>query len=59
MNVPYPPFLGDKREIDLIIAPEFSAGDMFEVPKCVSVRLKPVHVYTNRPLAASHSSFTS
>ncbi|KAG8006713.1 Cytosolic phospholipase A2 gamma, partial [Nibea albiflora] len=30
MNVPYPPFLGDKREIDLIIAPDYSAGDVFE-----------------------------
>lgn len=58
MNVPYPPFLGDKREIDLIIAPEYSAGNMFEVSTCVSVHLKPVHVYTNRPLATSHLSFT-
>lgn len=31
MNVPYPPFLGDKRDIDLIIAPDFSAGNIFEV----------------------------
>lgn len=31
MNVPYPPVLGDKRDIDLIIAPEYSAGDLFEV----------------------------
>uniref|UniRef100_A0A3Q3W9P2 PLA2c domain-containing protein n=1 Tax=Mola mola TaxID=94237 RepID=A0A3Q3W9P2_MOLML len=30
MNVPYPPFLGEKRGINLIIAPEFSAGKMFE-----------------------------
>ncbi|XP_040917664.1 cytosolic phospholipase A2 gamma-like [Toxotes jaculatrix] len=30
INVPYPPFLGDKRDIDLIIAPEYSAGNMFE-----------------------------
>lgn len=30
INVGYPPFLGDKRDIDLIIAPEYSAGDMFE-----------------------------
>ncbi|XP_074552399.1 cytosolic phospholipase A2 gamma-like [Halichoeres trimaculatus] len=30
MNVPYPSFLGDKRDIDLIIAPEFSAGEMFQ-----------------------------
>lgn len=30
VNVPYPSFLGDRRDIDLIIAPEYSAGDMFE-----------------------------
>lgn len=30
VNVGYPPFLGDKRDIDLIIAPEYSAGDIFE-----------------------------
>ncbi|CAJ1076659.1 cytosolic phospholipase A2 gamma-like [Xyrichtys novacula] len=30
MNVPYPPFLGEKRDIDLIIAPEYSAGNLFE-----------------------------
>uniref|UniRef100_UPI0037E7257F cytosolic phospholipase A2 gamma-like n=1 Tax=Semicossyphus pulcher TaxID=241346 RepID=UPI0037E7257F len=30
MNVPYPPFLGDKRDIDLIIAPDYSAGNIFE-----------------------------
>ncbi|XP_005945736.1 cytosolic phospholipase A2 gamma [Haplochromis burtoni] len=30
INVPYPSFLGDKRDIDLIIAPEYSAGNMFE-----------------------------
>ncbi|XP_038548185.1 cytosolic phospholipase A2 gamma-like isoform X2 [Micropterus salmoides] len=30
INVAYPSFLGDKRDIDLIIAPEYSAGDMFE-----------------------------
>ncbi|XP_078141061.1 cytosolic phospholipase A2 gamma-like [Centroberyx gerrardi] len=29
-NVPYPPFLGERRDIDLIIALEYSAGDMFE-----------------------------
>ncbi|XP_013880915.1 cytosolic phospholipase A2 gamma [Austrofundulus limnaeus] len=33
INVPYPSFLGDKRDIDLIIAPEYSAGNMFEVIK--------------------------
>ncbi|XP_056263545.1 cytosolic phospholipase A2 beta-like isoform X7 [Pseudoliparis swirei] len=30
MNVAYPPFLGEKRDIDLIIAPEYSAGNVFE-----------------------------
>ncbi|XP_068193120.1 cytosolic phospholipase A2 gamma-like isoform X2 [Antennarius striatus] len=30
VNVGYPSFLGDKRDIDLFIAPEYSAGDMFE-----------------------------
>ncbi|XP_053194193.1 cytosolic phospholipase A2 gamma-like [Scomber japonicus] len=30
INVGYPSFLGDKRDIDLIIAPESSAGNMFE-----------------------------
>ncbi|KAM9843162.1 cytosolic phospholipase A2 gamma-like [Aulostomus maculatus] len=30
INVAYPPFLGDKRDINLIIAPEYSAGNMFE-----------------------------
>uniref|UniRef100_A0A7N6FG08 PLA2c domain-containing protein n=1 Tax=Anabas testudineus TaxID=64144 RepID=A0A7N6FG08_ANATE len=30
INVAYPSFLGDKRDIDLIIAPEYSAGNMFE-----------------------------
>lgn len=30
INVAYPAFLGDKRDIDLMIAPEFSAGTMFE-----------------------------
>ncbi|XP_070778625.1 cytosolic phospholipase A2 gamma-like [Enoplosus armatus] len=30
INVAYPSFLGDKRDIDLIIAPECSAGNMFE-----------------------------
>ncbi|KAM7372608.1 hypothetical protein PAMP_009764 [Pampus punctatissimus] len=30
INVNYPSFLGDKRDIDLIIAPEYSAGNMFE-----------------------------
>lgn len=31
INVGYPPFLGDKRDVDLIIAPEYSAGELFEV----------------------------
>ncbi|KAK5855705.1 hypothetical protein PBY51_007358 [Eleginops maclovinus] len=30
INVAYPPFLGNKRDIDLIIAPEYSAGNIFE-----------------------------
>ncbi|XP_029293949.1 cytosolic phospholipase A2 gamma-like isoform X2 [Cottoperca gobio] len=30
LNVGYPPFLGEKRDIDLIIAPEYSAGNIFE-----------------------------
>ncbi|XP_037649008.1 cytosolic phospholipase A2 gamma-like [Sebastes umbrosus] len=30
INVAYPSFLGDKRDIDLIIAPEYSAGNLFE-----------------------------
>ncbi|CAN9505359.1 unnamed protein product [Ophioblennius macclurei] len=30
INVAYPPFLGKKRDIDLMIVPEYSAGDMFE-----------------------------
>uniref|UniRef100_A0A8D3B2V5 PLA2c domain-containing protein n=1 Tax=Scophthalmus maximus TaxID=52904 RepID=A0A8D3B2V5_SCOMX len=35
INVAYPAFLGDKRDIDLIIAPEYSAGNIFEVPGIV------------------------
>lgn len=31
MNLPYPPFLGKKRDIDLIIALDFSAGEIFKV----------------------------
>ncbi|KAL6103500.1 pla2g4c [Pungitius sinensis] len=30
INAAYPSFLGGKRDIDLIIAPEYSAGTMFE-----------------------------
>ncbi|XP_054463334.1 cytosolic phospholipase A2 gamma-like [Anoplopoma fimbria] len=30
INVAYPSFLGEKRDIDLIIAPEYSAGNIFE-----------------------------
>ncbi|KAM4635750.1 cytosolic phospholipase A2 gamma-like [Polymixia lowei] len=30
LNMPYPPFLGDKRDVDLIIALEYSAGNSFE-----------------------------
>uniref|UniRef100_A0A3B3ZNL8 PLA2c domain-containing protein n=1 Tax=Periophthalmus magnuspinnatus TaxID=409849 RepID=A0A3B3ZNL8_9GOBI len=33
VNVAYPSFLGQRRDIDLIIAPEYSAGNMFEVRK--------------------------
>lgn len=41
VNVPYPSFLGDRRDIDLIIAPENSAGEMFEVAqKCIYVCLR-------------------
>ncbi|XP_074552856.1 cytosolic phospholipase A2 gamma-like [Halichoeres trimaculatus] len=30
MNIPFPSFLGDKRDIDLIIALEFTEGDTFQ-----------------------------
>uniref|UniRef100_A0A8C5AR40 Cytosolic phospholipase A2 gamma-like n=1 Tax=Gadus morhua TaxID=8049 RepID=A0A8C5AR40_GADMO len=30
INLPYESFLGKKRDVDLLIAPEFSAGEMFE-----------------------------
>ncbi|XP_029912973.1 cytosolic phospholipase A2 zeta-like [Myripristis murdjan] len=30
LNMPFPPFLGDKRDTDLLIALDFSAGDVFE-----------------------------
>ncbi|XP_070778895.1 cytosolic phospholipase A2 gamma-like [Enoplosus armatus] len=30
LNVPYPPFLGDKRDVDLLIALDYGAGDTFE-----------------------------
>ncbi|XP_073350157.1 cytosolic phospholipase A2 gamma-like [Pagrus major] len=30
VNTAYPSFLGDKRDIDLIIAPDFSSGSMFQ-----------------------------
>ncbi|KAE8283585.1 hypothetical protein D5F01_LYC18988 [Larimichthys crocea] len=30
INAPYLAFLGDKRDIDLTIAPDYSAGNMFE-----------------------------
>lgn len=39
INVAYPPFLGEKRDIDLIIAPEYSAGNMFEVKSLRVFRL--------------------
>uniref|UniRef100_A0A8C2ZQZ3 PLA2c domain-containing protein n=1 Tax=Cyclopterus lumpus TaxID=8103 RepID=A0A8C2ZQZ3_CYCLU len=38
INVAYPPFLGKKRDIDLIIAPEYSAGNMFEVDYAAAVK---------------------
>uniref|UniRef100_A0A8C5DL87 PLA2c domain-containing protein n=1 Tax=Gouania willdenowi TaxID=441366 RepID=A0A8C5DL87_GOUWI len=41
INVGYPPFLGDKRDIDLIIAPEYSAGNMFEVQDYAAEVNKP------------------
>uniref|UniRef100_H2V5W4 PLA2c domain-containing protein n=1 Tax=Takifugu rubripes TaxID=31033 RepID=H2V5W4_TAKRU len=40
MNVPYPPFLGAKRDIDLIIAPDFSAGEVFEVQLNIDDQIK-------------------
>ncbi|XP_038565778.1 cytosolic phospholipase A2 gamma-like [Micropterus salmoides] len=30
LNVPYPPFLGDKRDVDLIIAPDYGGDDTFK-----------------------------
>ncbi|XP_047199707.1 cytosolic phospholipase A2 gamma-like isoform X1 [Hippoglossus stenolepis] len=33
INVAYPPFLGEKRDIDLIIVLEYSAGNMFEMQR--------------------------
>uniref|UniRef100_A0A8D3DCK0 PLA2c domain-containing protein n=1 Tax=Scophthalmus maximus TaxID=52904 RepID=A0A8D3DCK0_SCOMX len=41
INVAYPAFLGDKRDIDLIIAPEYSAGNIFEVPDYAAKLKKP------------------
>uniref|UniRef100_A0A3Q3F038 Cytosolic phospholipase A2 gamma-like n=1 Tax=Labrus bergylta TaxID=56723 RepID=A0A3Q3F038_9LABR len=41
VNVAYPSFLGDKRDIDLIIAPEYSAGNMFEVLDYAAKLKKP------------------
>uniref|UniRef100_A0A672G380 Cytosolic phospholipase A2 gamma-like n=1 Tax=Salarias fasciatus TaxID=181472 RepID=A0A672G380_SALFA len=50
INVGYPPFLGDKRDIDLIIAPEYSAGDMFEVLDYAAKVKKPFPVIDDRIL---------
>lgn len=50
MNVPYPPFLGAKRDIDLIIAPDFSAGEVFEV-QLNAFKLKAVVWSKTSPLA--------
>uniref|UniRef100_A0A671US66 PLA2c domain-containing protein n=1 Tax=Sparus aurata TaxID=8175 RepID=A0A671US66_SPAAU len=41
INVAYPSFLGDKRDIDLLIAPEYSAGNMFEVLDYAAAVNKP------------------
>uniref|UniRef100_A0A8D0D3P9 PLA2c domain-containing protein n=1 Tax=Sander lucioperca TaxID=283035 RepID=A0A8D0D3P9_SANLU len=41
INVGYPSFLGEKRDIDLIIAPEYSAGNMFEVQDYAAEVNKP------------------
>uniref|UniRef100_A0A8C9ZCX2 PLA2c domain-containing protein n=1 Tax=Sander lucioperca TaxID=283035 RepID=A0A8C9ZCX2_SANLU len=41
INVGYPSFLGEKRYIDLIIAPEYSAGNMFEVQDYAAEVNKP------------------
>ncbi|XP_041672663.1 cytosolic phospholipase A2 gamma-like [Cheilinus undulatus] len=30
VNVPFPSFLGDRRDIDLLIVPDYSAGEMFK-----------------------------
>lgn len=31
INAAYPSFVGGKRDVDLIISPEYSAGKIFEV----------------------------
>jgi len=31
MNVPYPPFLGPRRNVELIISLDFSLGDSLQV----------------------------
>ncbi|XP_068580946.1 cytosolic phospholipase A2 gamma-like isoform X2 [Cebidichthys violaceus] len=46
INVAYPPFLGEKRDIDLIIAPEYSAGNMFEVERRQSSLRPTIHITT-------------
>uniref|UniRef100_A0A4W6E0Q5 PLA2c domain-containing protein n=1 Tax=Lates calcarifer TaxID=8187 RepID=A0A4W6E0Q5_LATCA len=50
INVAYPPFLGDKRDIDLMIAPEFSAGNMFEVLDYATEVRKPFPEIDNKIL---------
>lgn len=31
LNMPFPPFLGEKRDVDLLIALDYGAGGTFEV----------------------------
>uniref|UniRef100_A0A7N6AKL4 PLA2c domain-containing protein n=1 Tax=Anabas testudineus TaxID=64144 RepID=A0A7N6AKL4_ANATE len=50
INVAYPSFLGDKRDIDLIIAPEYSAGNMFEVPDYAAELKRPFPEIDNQVL---------
>ncbi|CAJ1076656.1 cytosolic phospholipase A2 gamma-like [Xyrichtys novacula] len=46
MNLPFPSFWGEKRDIDLIIALEYSAGDMFDT----LIRAKKYAEDLNKPL---------
>uniref|UniRef100_A0A3B5M2I0 PLA2c domain-containing protein n=1 Tax=Xiphophorus couchianus TaxID=32473 RepID=A0A3B5M2I0_9TELE len=52
INMAYPSFLGEKRDIDLIIAPESSAGIMFEVNYAAEVN-KPFPPIDNKILEES------